>query len=131
MEPLAEAHLRGVERELLERGFGRAVLAEQPHVEVAVVRRALGLPVAGGCGPLLRQIVEAVPVDARGPADQHFGGSLDAEFLDLLGPEARDADLRDPDGLAAGPLDLAQLLRPLVYGPVVPIQREAVDREDV
>ena len=51
MEPLADAQFRGESRELVERRLGRAVLAQQPHVEMAVVGRALPPPCGGSSRP--------------------------------------------------------------------------------
>jgi hypothetical protein len=46
-------------------------LRQRPFdVEMAVIRRALGLAMPGRRRPGLRQVVEVVPVDARGAADQ-------------------------------------------------------------
>src|SRR5206468_3284504 len=69
--------------------LGGAVLAQQAHVEVAVVGGALGLAVAGGGRPGARQVEEAVPVDARGAPREELGGLLEAELLHLLGAEGR------------------------------------------
>src|SRR5919201_4339537 len=48
MEPLADAYFGRVLREEPHRTFWRAIFAQQSHVEVAVVRRTLFLPVAPG-----------------------------------------------------------------------------------
>ncbi len=53
--------------------LGRAVLAQQAHVEVPVVGGALGLAMARGRRPGARQVVEAVPVDPRHAARQQLG----------------------------------------------------------
>src|SRR4051812_4397982 len=51
VEPLAEAELRRETGEGAQRLLGRAVGADQAHVEVAEVRRSLALLVAGGGAP--------------------------------------------------------------------------------
>src|SRR5260370_41918545 len=48
MEPLADAEPRRVIGEMPRRPLRRAVLAQQPHVEMPVIGRALRLLVAGG-----------------------------------------------------------------------------------
>src|ERR1700716_1796435 len=68
MEPLADAEPWRVIGEMPRRPFRRAVLAQQPHVEMPVIRRTFRLLVAGRRRPGLRQIIQAVPVDARGAA---------------------------------------------------------------
>ena len=98
-----------------------------------VIGGALGLAVAGRRLPGARQVVEAVPVDARRLADQKLGRPLQAPDLDLLGAEGRDADLADPDRQVGDGADLVDLRRPFVDLPQVPVEREAVhgDRVDV
>jgi hypothetical protein len=59
-------------------------------------------------------------------ADEQLGGALQAESLDLLGAEGADADFRHPDRLVGDGADLVDLGRPVVDGPQVPVQREAV-----
>src|SRR5437773_12280969 len=70
MKPLADAEPRRVIGEMPRRPLRRAVLAQQPHVEMPVIGRTLRLLVAGRRRPSLRQIVEAVPVNPRGAAEQ-------------------------------------------------------------
>src|SRR5688572_11471406 len=72
MEPLAYSEIGRVATELVRRRLWRAVLAQQPHVEVPVIGRALRLLVAGGGAPGLRQVVKAVPMDALDPAGEQL-----------------------------------------------------------
>ena len=110
VEPLHDAHLRRVFAEVVERELGRPVFPDQPHVEMAVIGRALRLLVAGRRLPGARQVEQRVPEDARHPAEQQLGGAVDAELLDFLGAEAADADLGDPDLLVRDHrLDLGDL----------------------
>src|SRR6478609_11673304 len=97
MKPLTDSEIGSVAGKQAGGALRRAVLAHQAHVEMPVVRRALGLLVTRRRRPGLRQIEQAVPVDTRRPIDQEFGGALEAEFLHLLGAEARGATFRDPD----------------------------------
>src|SRR3569623_1485328 len=53
MKPLHDANLGRVAGEMLQRGLGRAGLAEQAHVDVPVIAGALRLAVAGGRTPAL------------------------------------------------------------------------------
>src|SRR3546814_8491753 len=74
----------------------------------------------------------AVPVDARHPPDQQFGGAVEAEDLHFLRAEGADADLRHPDRLVGRHrLDLRDPGRPVVERPEVPVEREAVHRHDI
>src|SRR4051794_21021647 len=54
VEPLADAKVGREFREMFQRPFRRAVLLQKTHVEMAVVRRALGFAVACRCRPCLR-----------------------------------------------------------------------------
>src|SRR5438067_4420967 len=63
MEPLADPELRSACREIRERQLWRAVLAQQAHVEVPVIRRSLRFAMPRGCRPGARQVVETVPMN--------------------------------------------------------------------
>src|SRR6185312_17562796 len=106
------------------RALRRAVLAQQAHVEMAVIGRAFGLAMPRRRWPGTRQVVEAVPMDTRRPADEQLGGARETPFLHFLGAEAGDADLRDPDRQVGHRADLLDLGRPLVDHPEIPIERE-------
>src|SRR5829696_8297483 len=97
MKPLADAQVPRIPFERLSRGLWRSVLAQQPHVEMPVVRRALRLSMPRRGCPRFGQIVKTIPVDALGFADQEFGGSLQAPILHFLRPEARHPDFAYPD----------------------------------
>ena len=126
VEPLAQADLRGVVRKMAGGAFRSAVLVQQAHVEVAVIGGAFGFAVARGGRPGGGKVIQAIPVDARGAADQQLGGALQAPFLNLLGAERGDAYFAYPDGHFRTGLDAGELVRPFVQQPVVPVQREAV-----
>src|SRR5215217_853091 len=81
------------------------------------------------CRPGARQIVEAVPVDPGDSPDQKLGGSLQPELLNLLRAKGRDPNFGDPDRKVGDLVNLAELVGPLVNGPVVPVQREPVYRD--
>ena len=87
MEPLAQPEGGREGAEALQCELRRAVLAQQPHVEVPVIGRAFRLLVARRCLPRARQVVEAVPVDARRAAGEQRGGALEAPRLHLFGAE--------------------------------------------
>jgi hypothetical protein len=70
-------------------------------------------------------------VDARRAADQQFSRAIEAPGLDLLGAEARHADLRDPDRTIGHGPDLLNLCRPFVDRPQVPIERKPVHRDRI
>ena len=57
MEPLADSKLRSARFEAAARRFWGAILAEQPHVEMPVVRRSLCFPVTCGRLPSAREII--------------------------------------------------------------------------
>src|SRR5436305_10496942 len=81
MEPLSDAHVVPVVREPLERALWCAVLAQQAHVEMPIVRRSFRLLVPRRRLPGHRQIVEAVPMNAWRAPYQQFGGAIDAPGL--------------------------------------------------
>src|SRR5262245_64171694 len=87
MEPLADAECRRPPGEPFERRLGRAVLAQETHVEMPVVGRALRLLVARRGTPGLRQIIEAVPVNAGAMRSEQVGRAVDSPGLPLLGAE--------------------------------------------
>src|SRR5205823_11318200 len=107
--------------ELIERLLGGAVLAQQAHVKVPVVRRPLGLAVTRCRGPGARQIVEAVPMNSSGAADEELGRARQPEGLYFLRTERRDADFRHPDRARCDGAYFFNLRRPLVNRPVVPV----------
>src|SRR5690606_9606712 len=81
VEPLTDAELGRVAVEVLKRELRRAILAQQTHVEMTVIARALGLFVPRRRGPRGRQVEQAVPVDARDAADEQFGSASETELL--------------------------------------------------
>src|SRR5579871_781634 len=93
MKPLANSEPRREGRECIDSHLCRAILAEQSHVKVPIIGGALGLLVACRRGPALRQVVEAVPMDAFDPADQQLRRAADAPFLHLLRSEGGRAHL--------------------------------------
>src|SRR4051812_25368251 len=95
VEPLTEALFGCVASISIEAWFDRAVLAQQTHMEMPIIRRAFRLFVPRGRFPSPRQIVETVPVDARRPADQEVGGPFNAPGLHLFRAEARNPDFGD------------------------------------
>jgi hypothetical protein len=70
-------------------------------------------------------------VNAGGPADQQLGGTLQTEFLDLLGSKTRCPNLGNPYRKTAGEGDLGELRRPLVDHPKIPVEREPVYCHDI
>ncbi len=131
VEPLAEAEVGRVPAELFQRLLRAAVLVEQAHGEMPVVGGALGLAVARRRLPLLGQVVEAVPVDARRLAFEQLGGAGEAPSLHLLRAKGGDADLRHPHGQGGHGLDLGDLRRPILERPQVPVERKAVHGDGV
>src|SRR5690242_14943938 len=98
VKPLADAEAG---RDLSEPGIRRlrcAVLTNEAHIEVAIVRRTFSFTMPRGRRPRARQIEEAVPVDARRESAQQAGRARQAELLHLVCAEARYADLRNPHG---------------------------------
>src|SRR5579885_698744 len=117
VKPLTNTERRRMARKARRCELWHAVLAEQTHVEVPVIGRALGFFVPGGGRPCARQIVETVPVNSRRAPDQQLGGTVEAPGLHFLGAEAGDADFRYPDRQAGDRFDLVDLLRPLADAP--------------
>src|SRR4051812_22584151 len=111
--------------------FGTSFLAEQSHVEVAIVRRSLRLAMSSGGGPRSGKIQQAVPVNARREPDQQFGCAAQPELLHLLRAEARYTYLRHPYGQMRERLNLLQLVRPFVDHPVIPVEWKPVHRDGV
>src|SRR4051812_27634585 len=109
MEPLADSERRRMAGKMRRRDFWRPVFTQQPHMEMAVVRGTLRLLVPRCGGPGARQVVKAVPMDARRAADQEFGGAIEAPGLNLLGAKTRNADFRNPDREVSGRADLVDL----------------------
>src|SRR5690349_8716017 len=64
VKPLTDADVRGVLVKVLVRELWSAILAKQAHVEVAIVRGALGFAMPGCRRPAPRKIVQTVPVDS-------------------------------------------------------------------
>src|SRR5215211_2863319 len=59
-------------------------------------------------------------------SDQQLSGSAQPEFLHFFRAETRDADFGDPDGQISNAFNFADALRPFVNGPMIPIERKAV-----
>src|SRR5947207_3085797 len=97
MEPLTETEGRRVRGKFLQGQLRRPVFAQQTHVKVPVVRGALRLLMARGRGPSLRQIVQAVPMDAWADARQKARRSCHAPSLHLLGAKGGNPHLSHPD----------------------------------
>src|SRR5690606_5267133 len=131
VEPLAYAERGSVLRKALERFLRLAVLAQQAHVEMTVVRGAFGFLVTSRRFPGARQIVQAVPVDARRTPDEQLRRALDPPGLHFLSAETRHADFRDPYRALRERLDLTQALRPCIDLPEIPVEREAVHGEHI
>src|SRR5215217_8748848 len=131
VKPLADAEVGRMAGKVIERDLGRAVVAQQAHTEMPIVRGALGLLVPRGRPPGERQVVKAVPMDARRSPDEKLGGAFEAPRLHLFGAEAGDADLADPDWQVGHGADFIELGRPLVDLPQVPVDWEAVHRDGV
>src|SRR4051794_32038569 len=97
MKPLTDPELRRVITEVSQRALGRTVFAQEPHVEMTVIRGTFGFAVTGGGGPGARQVEQAVPMNPIGPAEQQLSRATQAELLHFLGTEARDARFGDPN----------------------------------
>src|SRR3954465_5821706 len=124
VKPLADAKLRRVLWKRSGHQLRASILPIQAHVKVAIIRRPLALPVARCCWPRPWQIKQAVPIDMVGLALQELSRFVQSELLYFLRAERRRSHFRDPDRLARDSSDLGNLVRPLVYSPVIPIQRE-------
>jgi hypothetical protein len=70
VKPLADAQGGGIVDKLGRGGLRTAILPQQSKIEMAVIRRALSFPVAGGGRPSARKVVQTIPVDSRNPSDQ-------------------------------------------------------------
>src|SRR3954462_8504291 len=80
-----------------------------------------------GCGrPCTWEIVKRIPVNARDASNQQLSRSAQSKFLHLFCTETRHANLRTPDGQLSDIFDFADPLRPFLYWPMIPIQRESV-----
>ena len=97
MKPLAQPHRWRVSGKRSQ----RRLWASRPRATApcgnAGSRTSPPPPCAASSPPRPRQIVEAVPVNARRPADQQFGGALQTPGLDLFRAKRGDADFGDPD----------------------------------
>src|SRR5438270_2123717 len=128
MKPLADSQTRhkGIRRKLW-----RTIFAKQAHIVVPVIRTTLCLFVAGGRGPRGGKVEEAIPVDPLRDWKQQLRRSLDAERLNLLSPEGRHARFGHPDGFVSYSPNLIKFLGPFMNGPVIPIQRKPMHRNNV
>src|SRR5215213_4226701 len=127
VEPLADAESRSELAKNIERQFGRTVLAQDPHVEMPVIRRAFRLLVACRRRPGAGQVVEAVPVNPWAATAQQFRRAFQAPGLNFLRSEAGDAYFRDPHGQRGRGPYLVELGWPIAQPPQIPGQRETVD----
>src|SRR5450432_4761940 len=86
MEPLANTKPI---RKTLSRLFGRAILAEQAHVIVAIISAAFSFLVPRGSTPCCGKVQQAVPVNTVNNRQQQFSRLLDAESLDFFRAKRR------------------------------------------
>ena len=93
VEPLADAKIRRMSGKLFQGEFGRAVLMQQPHVKVPVIRRSFLLAVSSGGWPGTGEVIQTVPVDPLHTPTQELSRALQAECLDLLGTKRGGPDL--------------------------------------
>ena len=70
MKPLANPERRRERGERIDPYFRRAVLADEPHVKMAIIGGALCLLMTRRRGPGLGQVEQAVPVNAFNAANQ-------------------------------------------------------------
>ena len=56
---------------------------------------------------------------------------MQTEFLHFFSAEGRSPDFRNPDGFLRHCANLSNLVRPFVYGPVIPVKREPMERDDI
>src|ERR1051325_10423930 len=89
------------------------------------------LTMVGFCSAVAGRIVEGIPMNSRNTADQQFRSSAHAKFLDFFRAEAGYANFGDPNRQISNGLDLTDALRPFVNLPVLPIQRKAVQGDDI
>src|ERR1051325_871470 len=99
---------------------------KQAHVEMTIVSGTFGFAVPRRSRPRLRQVIQAVPVNARHASDEQLSRAAQAELLNLFGAKSRSPNFRDPDRQVRHSVDFLDLVRPLVNGPVVPVKGKAV-----
>src|SRR6266540_1079321 len=131
MEPLAKAQFRRFTRKRLERKLRRAVLAQNAHAKVTVVGGAFRFLVTRGRLPGARQVIEAVPVDARRSTDKQFGGAFQAPRLDLFGSEAGNAYFGHPDWQLGNRTNLIKFAGPFMDFPEIPVEWKSMNSHDI
>src|SRR5690606_20736859 len=114
VEPLAHAESRCMACKALERGLRGAVLTQQSHIEVSVIRGTLRFSMPRRCLPGARQVVQAVPINPGRASDEQLGRAIDAPCLHFLRAEARYTHSRHPQRFVVVRADLSELVRPLV-----------------
>src|SRR4051812_21450207 len=84
-----------------------------------------------GSGPIPRQVVKAIPMDAFSAPCEQLRGAAQTKFLHFLSAESRNAHFGDPEGKVRDFADFSKLIRPFIYGPMVPIQRKTVHSDHI
>src|SRR5438067_11618115 len=81
--------------------------------------------------PRARQVVKRIPMDSRNATDEQFRSSAQAKFLNFFRAETGDANFRNPYWQISDSLDVADSIRPLVDLTMIPIQRKAMQVDDI
>lgn len=126
VKPLTDTEGGGVLGKVRGGRFGSTILPHEAEIEVTIVGRSFGLPVPSGSWPGPRQVEQAIPVNSRRPADQELRGTLKAELLNLVGAKGGNPYFGDPHRQGGNGMDLSELVGPLVDGPMIPVEREAM-----
>src|ERR1044071_8885707 len=98
---------------------------------MTVVCRTLGFAMASGGGPGSGQIVKAVPMNSRRPADEQLRRPAQAELLHFFGAKARDPHFGHPQRQVADSGNFLEPLGPLVNLPMIPVERESMQGDHV
>src|SRR5215203_4998959 len=131
MKPLANANPGRPAAEMLRGKLRCSVLAQHAHGKMAVVGGALCFSMARRRRPCARQVIEAVPVNARGAADEKLSGAVQSPALHLLCAETRNANLRYPHRQICNGLDFRKLCRPFVDLPKIPVKRKSMHGDHI
>jgi hypothetical protein len=121
VKPLANAEVRRILREGLQGEFGRAILAQQPHVKVPVIGRPFRLAMSGRGRPGTGEVIQTVPVNPLRTPAQELSHPPQAELLNLLGAKGGGAYFGDPHGEIGHVLNFFEFVRPFIDIPMIPV----------
>jgi hypothetical protein len=116
---------------MIERGFSRAIRADQSEIKMTIVSAAFTLLMASRRFPGRRQVHQAVPENALDLAEQEFGRSLQSKDLHFVGAKGRNAHLRHPNRQIGDRAHFLKFFGPVVDLPMVPIQGKAVHGDGI